>query len=242
MKTALKNAGKWLLNALLPRTCAHCGLDLNYLSAKPLCPGCSGQLEALPGLHCRTCGLPLSDGGQSCRDCRGGAPRALALARSAFIFNPQLRSLLHAFKYRAREDLAGFLAAGMAEALPCYPELSPYNFVTAVPLHPARSRERGFNQAELLAAAMAARCNRFYLAGASGRTRNTPSQTALSKKQRKKNISGAFCVIKPELIRGRNILLVDDVATTLATLDELASEFMKAGAKSVAAYTLAREP
>ncbi len=242
MKPGIIKAGEWLLNALLPRTCAHCGLDLHYLEPKPLCPGCAALLEPLPELHCEACGLPLDYGGGTCRDCRGGAPRSLALARSAFVFNPQLRSLVHTFKYRAREDLADFLAAEMAAAFTGFPELAHYTFLAAVPLHPAKRRERGFNQADLLAAALAARCNLFNLKDVSTRTRNTPSQTTLSKEKRKSNISGAFTVPKPELVKGRNILLIDDVATTLATLDELASELKKAGARSVAAYTLAREP
>ncbi len=155
MKPGIIKAGKWLLNALLPRTCAHCGLDLHYLADEPLCPACAAGLEPLPELHCKTCGLPLDDGGRACRDCRGAAPRSLALARSAFVFNPQLRSLVHAFKYRAREDLAGFLAGKMAAALPGFPELAPYKFTVAVPLHAGKRRERGFNQAELLAAGLA---------------------------------------------------------------------------------------
>jgi len=242
MKPGLLKAGKWLLNALLPRTCAHCGLDLHYLDAAPLCPGCRARLEPLPALHCRACGLPLPDGGAACRDCRGVAPRALALARSAFVFNPELRSVVHAFKYKGRDDLAAPLAAEMAAALDRFPELSSYTFSAAVPLHPAKRRERGFNQAELLSAALAARRNLFHLAGACERVRNTPSQTALSKADRKANMAGAFRASRPELVKGRNILLIDDVATTLATLDELAAEFKRAGAASVAAYTLAREP
>ena len=105
-----KIAGKWVLNALLPRTCAHCAVDLHYLETRPLCAGCSGELEALPELHCEICGLPLADGGQACYDCRGaGGGRALDIARAALIFNPVLRSVVHGFKYRAREDLAGFI-------------------------------------------------------------------------------------------------------------------------------------
>lgn len=242
MRPGIIKAGKWLLNALLPRTCAHCGLDLHYLEEAPLCPACAAALEPLPELRCETCGLPLNDGGGSCRDCRGAAARSLALARSAFVFNPQLRSLVHSFKYKAREDLAGFLGGKMAAALSGFPELGPYKFTAAVPLHPSRRRDRGFNQAELLAATLASSCNLFHLEGAARRARNTPSQTALSKEKRKSNMAGAFAVVKPELVKGRSILLIDDVATTLATLEELASEFKKSGAKSVAAYTLAREP
>lgn len=241
MKTILVKAGKWLLNALLPCTCAHCGVDLHYLRTDPLCPGCAVLLEPLPELHCQGCGLPLPSGGASCRDCRGGRG-ALRLARAAFVFNPELRSLIHAFKYRAREDLVIFLAGHMAGALERFPELGPYNFCVAVPLHTSRLRERGFNQAELLAAALAPRGNLFHLQGAVERGRNTPSQTTLSKKERRANMAGAFRVIRPELAKGRNILLIDDVATTLATLEELAAELKRAGAKGVAAFTLAREP
>ncbi|HAT71897.1 MAG TPA: hypothetical protein DCS63_03680 [Elusimicrobia bacterium] len=150
--------------------------------------------------------------------------------------------MVHAFKYGAREDLAGYLAGEMAAALWRFPELAPYNFCAAVPLHPAKARLRGFNQAELLAAALAARGNLFHLKAAAARIRNTPSQTSLSKQERRANMDGAFRVEAAELVRGRRILLVDDVATTLATLEELAAELLRAGARSVAAYTLAREP
>ena len=242
MKPGILKAGKWLLNALLPRACAHCGADLHYLDDLPLCPPCRAALEPLPELHCAACGLPLEAGGRACYDCRGGAPRALTLARAAFVFNPQLRSLVHSFKYNDREDLAGYLAGEMAAALGRFPELAPYTFCAAVPLHPAKARQRGFNQAELLAAALAARGNLFHLKGASARVRNTPSQTSLSKKERRANMLGAFRGEKPELVKGRRILLVDDVATTLATLEALAAELLRSGARSVAAYTLAREP
>lgn len=242
MKPAFLKAGKWLLNALLPRTCAHCALDLHYLAQDPLCPACAARLEPLPELHCRACGLPLPSGGASCRDCRGSRTAGLDLARSAFVFNPELRSLVHAFKYRSREDLAPFLAGRMAAALDRFPELESYNFCAAVPLHPSRIKSRGFNQAELLAAALAPRRNLFHLQGAAGRVRDTRSQTELSKAERRENMAGAFSVARPELVRGRHILLIDDVATTLATLRELAAELKKAGAAGVAAFTLAREP
>lgn len=240
MKQAILKAGRWALNALLPRTCAHCALDLRYDEAAPLCPACLKALEPLPELHCARCGLPLQDGGAACRDCRGGG--ASLTARSAFVFNPQLRSLVHALKYRGRDDLAAFLSAEMAAALGRFPELGGHRFAAAVPLHPARARDRGYNQAELLAAKLSAAANLFHLPDAAERVKDTPSQTALSREARKANMTGVFRVSKPELVKGRSILLIDDVATTLATLSALAEAFKSAGAKSVAAYTLAREP
>jgi ComF family protein len=242
MRIIFSKAGKWLLNALLPRTCAHCGLDLHYFESAPLCPGCAARLQPLPELHCAACGAPLPYGGAPCRDCAGEREAALSRARSAFVFTPELRSLVHALKYRDRDDLAPWLAGEMARSLERFPELAVFRFLAAVPLHASRLRERGFNQAELLARGLAARADLFYLEGASERTRDTPSQTSLSKPERRANMTGAFRVARPELVKGRKILLVDDVATTLATLRELAAEFTRAGAAGVAAYTLAREP
>ena len=149
---------------------------------------------------------------------------------------------MHAFKYRGRKDLSVFLSREMARELERFPELSAYKFIVAVPLHPAKLRERGFNQAELLAGGLAPAAGLFHLEGAAARLRDTRSQTTLSKAERRANMAGAFGAAKPELVKGRSILLVDDVATTLATLEALAAALKNAGAKAVAAYTLAREP
>jgi len=238
----LSQAGRYLLNVLLPRACAHCGRDLHHLEEAPLCTPCRAGLRHLAPPYCTRCGLPLADGGASCYDCRGGGPKVLSAARSALVFNPQLRSLVHAFKYSGRGDLAGFLAAEMAAALDSFPELEGHLFAVPVPLHPARLAARGYNQAELLAAALAKNKGLFHLKNAARRVRDTPSQTALTKVQRRGNIAGAFAASDPGLVKGRKILLVDDVATTLSTLEELAATLKAAGAKSVAAFTLAREP
>jgi ComF family protein len=242
MISRLRNAGKYLLNVLLPRACAHCGMDLHHLEDAPLCSACRAGLRRLVPPYCARCGLPLPVGGASCYVCRGGGPKALSAARAALVFNPQLRSLLHAFKYSGREDLAGFLAAEMAAAMDSVPELEGHLFAVPVPLHPAKQAARGYNQAELLAEALAGSKGLFHLRGAARRVKDTPSQTALTKAQRRSNMAGAFAAADPGLVKGRKVLLVDDVATTLSTLEELAATLKAAGAKSVAAYTLAREP
>ena len=243
MKARLINAGKYLLHALLPRTCAHCAEDLHYLDPGPLCPDCRGGLEPAAGLLCLKCGLPLPDGGELCFNCRKRkSAGAAALVRSAFVFNPQLRSLIHAFKYRGRRGLSEPLGLEMVRAYDSRPELRPYLFALPVPLFAEKERERGFNQSALLAGVLARERKLFLLENAAERTRDTPSQTGLSKEQRRGNISGAFRVSRAELVRGRRILIVDDVATTLATAEELAKVLLEAGAAAVAVFTLAREP
>lgn len=244
MKIPFSKISGYLLHVLLPKTCAHCKEDLHYLDAEPLCPACRGSLEPITGLSCRKCGSPLDSGGEYCFGCRGhkGARLKAALVRSAFAFNPELRSLIHAFKYRGRKHLAEPLGMELAGAYDRHPELRGYNFVIPVPLFGDKERERGFNQSELLAGVLAREKHLFLVEGAVERVRNTPSQTGLAKKERRENVKGAFRVAKPELIRGRRILIVDDVATTLATADELARALEKAGAKETAVFTLAREP
>lgn len=243
MKIDFPKAGKYLLHVLLPATCAHCKEDLHYLDGGPLCPACRGRLEPVPELYCKKCGLPLDSGGEFCHNCRGrkggGQPD---LAVSAFVFNPELRALVHAFKYRGRRELAGYLGLEMAKAYDRYPELKPYNFVLPVPLFSEKEKERGFNQSRLLAEVLAREKKLFLLEGAAARVKNTPSQTGLTKKERLSNVEGAFSVTAPELVKGRRVLIIDDVATTLATASALAASLQEAGAAGVAVFTLAREP
>jgi len=244
MKPVLERIRKYLLHILLPKTCLHCLEDLPWHNGSALCRLCQDGLEQLPGLHCERCGLPLEHGGRQCYDCRGPetAAAALDLARSAFVFNPQIRSLICAFKYSGMSGLSAELCEALCAAHGRFGELDNYKFVLAVPLHPSKKKSRGFNQSELLAAGLAAKKRLFLLEGAAERVTDTKPQVSLSKAQRALNMKGAFKITRPELVSGRDILLVDDVATTLSTLEELAAELKKHGATGVAALTLAREP
>ncbi|MBU2574030.1 MAG: ComF family protein [Elusimicrobia bacterium] len=235
--------GKYFLHVLLPRTCAHCKEDLRYPDDGPLCPDCRANLEPIPELHCKKCGLPLDSGGGYCFNCRGHKGDGAAdFAVSAFVFNPELRALIHEFKYRGRRGLAGPLGLELAKAYDRYPELKPYNFVIPVPLFREKETERGFNQSRLLAEVLGREKKLFVLEDAVERIRNTPSQTRLTKKERHANMEGAFKVTRPELVKGRRVLIIDDVATTLATVSEIAGRLKEAGAAGAAVFTLAREP
>ncbi|KAF0127122.1 MAG: phosphoribosyltransferase [Elusimicrobia bacterium] len=225
-----------LLNALLPRTCAHCAEDLPAGTEQPLCGACLTSLERPAGPLCPVCGLPGADG--PCPACRE-APRPFDLARSAFLFTPPLRSLTHAFKYSGRTSLARPLALLMAAELPRCPELGTFDAVVPVPLHPSRERRRGYNQAALLARELAGLSGSSFEPGAVRRVRETRPQVDLRRRERLENVRGAF-EAGPGA-KGRRFLVVDDVATTLATAGDAARALKEAGAAGAAVFTLARE-
>jgi len=234
-------AVRYITNIFLPKVCLSCRQDLDYMSTEPLCLDCLSGLEYLQKPYCERCGMPLEFSRGYCYDCEG-VQHALDCARSALIYNDTLKPLVHALKYGSRDDLATFLAREMGKAYDYFPEIKDNDFVIPVPLHKKRLHTRGYNQAELLARELAKLKGLKILKGAVERNRSTPTQTTLNREQRLKNVHGAFKVVKPELVKGKKILLIDDVATTLATLDELAATLKEAGATAITAYTLAREP
>ena len=117
-----------------------------------------------------------------------------------------------------------------------------FDRIVPVPLHPRRLRERGFNQCVLLSRPLSRALGIPVDLGSVARVRHTPSQSASQFTERKRNLVGAFAVHFPSAVRGQSILVVDDVYTTGATLDDLAANLIRAGAKRVGALTLARSP
>lgn len=157
------------------------------------------------------------------------------------VFGPQVRAAIHAFKYADQPYLADYLAGWMNKYWSKYPDLEEVQLIIPVPLYPKKKRQRGYNQSELLARSLA-RMRQLPLDITSlRRVRNTPSQTQFGREGRLQNMSGAFSCATPEAVKGKIVLLVDDVATTGATLEGCAEALKAAGAKKVFAYTLARE-
>jgi predicted amidophosphoribosyltransferase len=176
-----------------------------------------------------------------CRACAEW-PAAVRVVRAAFVMGDGVRSLVHALKYRGWEAAAGPMAARMA-ALP-WPQdvLDEARVVAAVPTTKARLRERGYNQAALLARELAARTGRAFDPDYLVRTRESGSQTSLRPGERRANVAGAFAV--PEGrgsgLRGEHVVLVDDVWTTGATALACAGALLDAGARVVSVATFAR--
>jgi ComF family protein len=156
---------------------------------------------------------------------------AFDFARSALLFTRTLREIIHHLKYSDRVSLANPLGDILRECLEC--EAFTGERIIPVPLHPSRLKQRGFNQAELIAA----RLGRPMDTGLLRRRKNTPSQTGLTRNERKRNLASAF-EMRGE-IKG-SVIVVDDVYTTGSTMDEIATTLKRAGADRVEVLTVAR--
>lgn len=200
-----------------------------------LCDRCRARIRRLDEPLCRRCGVELDSARNEC-GCRARL-RSLTRLRSAVAYEGPVENAVHRFKYEGWRRLAGPLALFLAERLAI--EGVAARWVVSVPLHPARLRERGYNQAELLAAALRRRMGLSAPDGELVRTRPTPPQVGRDRLRRFENVQGAFAWRGPGL-EGKSILLVDDVATTGATLDACASALRGAGSGPVTGASVAR--
>ena len=199
------------------------------------CQDCQQQVSRVPEPVCEICGLPQAHAGL-CNACKVIHPHYKIL-RSWSIFEGPIRNALHKLKYRRNVALGEALAQGMVGYL-----LSldwPVDLIIPVPLGKKRFRERGYNQVALLAQPLAFASGLSYLPNGLTRQRETKSQVGLSLLERKENVTGAFFA-DPSQVRGKTVLLIDDVATTGATLSSCAQALSNAGVISTYALTLAR--
>ncbi len=230
-RTSLTSWAHALVEFVFPAKCLGCGRHGSYL-----CPDCQASLPAVVPPICVRCGLPLEHG-VLCSDCRSGTG-ALDGIRSPFLMAGLMREAVHQLKYRNLKALAPVLGGLMSGYLLQNP--LPGEALVPVPLHRSRLRERGYNQAELLASEVGRRMGLPVLKMGLVRVRPAhPQARADSAEQRRTNVEGAFQC--PAALDGLSVLLVDDVCTTGATLDACAVALRTAGASSVWGLTLARE-
>jgi ComF family protein len=154
---------------------------------------------------------------------------------AAFSYNFPLDKLIQALKYRERLILVKFLADAVARNITSRPDC-----LLAMPLHPARLRDRGFNQSLLLARHISHALHIPLLLNACERVRNTPPQSSLPWKERDKNMRQAFTCKADADVRGKHVAVVDDVMTTGASMGELARALKQSGAREVSAWVVAR--
>jgi ComF family protein len=223
------------LDLLFPPTCVGCA-SAGHL----LCPACAQKVEPVPSTICRRCGQVQHACVDECAKCRANRSHPLRLVGAAALYSFPLRESIHALKYANHPELADPLARYMVVAFAedRWRRVSAeIDAVVPVPLHKERQDERGYNQSELLAVAF---CHAVGLQLAPcwlHRMRATRQQVGLNAPERQQNVDGAFRA--ETAIRGKTLLLLDDVYTTGATLSACTHAAMDAGAKAVFALTLA---
>lgn len=221
-----------LTSLLLPARCVGCGLR-----GELLCPSCDRDVPWLPYPLCPGCGQigrHIAD-----RNECSGTSAHLADVLVACAFEGPVRKAVHALKYRGARNHAALLADLVVRARAL--DLGGIDLLVPVPLSRNRQRVRGFNQAELIARAVARRLDVPFASEAVLRSRDTMSQVGLDGDQRRANVAGAFLCPDAALVSGRHVVLLDDVTTTGATFRACAEPLADAGAASVTGLAVAKE-
>lgn len=222
--------GLWkVVDWVFPPYCAGCGKP-----GERLCSTCMQQIQQLEGSLCTTCGQPVKSG-RVCHACKITPPEFNAVKAYA-PYTGVLREAIHALKYKGDLGLAEVLAGYLVKAFQNTPW--PVDMIIPIPLSPQRKRDRGYNQAHLLAQPFAWQTGLHLETNGLEKTKETQTQVHLSAKERIENVTGAF--LSRTDMQGMNILLIDDVITTTATMRAGAQALKEAGAKNVYGIALAR--
>lgn len=241
----LKTALDAIASILLPAPCRICGLPLATVSRLPICQPCLASFVPIPAPICECCGRPLPAAaisaaiGPLCRLCRAQF-FAFTRARSFALYNEALVQAILLLKYEQVARLGDWFASRLAEVVARNGKVLAADVVVPVPLHADRFRERGYNQAELIARPLAHRL-RIKL-GPYLLVRNVPRppKLHLSRAERWKSVRGAYAIRQGVRVDNLRVLLVDDVMTSGATLDACARALKLAGAAEVLGLTVGR--
>lgn len=225
-----------------PPSCAGCGRHVSSAEAEGFCADCQRALELIEEPYCPLCGMPYlveAPGVHLCGDCITGAYR-FQRARAAGVYRGLLREVLHRFKYQGQIYLARPLARLLLVPARNLCAVHTIDLMVPVPLHRRRLRQRGFNQAALLAGRLGSSLGVPVHYDILRRSRWTEPQIGLSRSQRAANVRGAFQLAGPEKVRGKNVLVLDDVLTTGETVNQCARVLRDGGAREVVLVTVAR--
>jgi len=236
-----------LKNLLFPAFCREC--DSRILTEENLyyCPRCWSEIRLIERPFCSVCGTPHDKAAGfaerenfPCAECGQIKRRPYGRMYAAAVYDGIVQEAIALFKYGSRELLAVPLARLMTEFAQREIDLAQYEAVVPVPLHRVRKRERGFNQAEELVGRFTEQIPDLAIEKCLIRVRPTPQQTQLSATERRRNLRGAFTLVRGADIRGKKLLLVDDVITTGATAEECARALRREGAEQVDILAVAR--
>lgn len=220
-----------ILDFIFPPYCAGCDLVGFYL-----CPDCSNKIRPITGPVCQKCGEPLSSTFHDVNECKK-LLKSIEWIRSYSLYQPPLSNAIQKLKYQRNISVVEKLALFFTEL---YNQFKmDIDIIVPVPLNKNRIRERGFNQANLLGIPFSTQVKKPLVFKALSKKLDTRTQVGLQRSDRFENVSNAF-LGDEELVSGKNILLIDDVATTGATLEACASALKTANAKDIFGFTLAR--
>lgn len=222
----------------------HCPVCAKHFTGFPptdrVCPGCTQSVVLNRPPFCPKCSRHLKKYCLArCRECCVHKPH-FDFAWSACLYEDPLKALIIQFKYYQKTYYRQFFAYLMKNFLEIYRlDIMQFDIIVPIPLHPSRLRERGYNQAQLLAQPIADFYNISLLSKFFLRARPTEHQTSLGEKERWTNIHRAFRITDSRRFKNKNILIIDDLLTTGATASEAARTLKSAGAKTVGVLTLA---
>ena len=236
LASALSIVGRQALRIVLPSWCVVCDSELPWRDRTASCCGpCWNALAKITSPKCPSCAIPVPVAGALCIECLAD-PLPLAWCEAWGEYRDGLARLLQALKFRRHDFLDDALASLMEESIRARD--IGFDAVVGVPMQRRKERRRGYNQAELLARALARRidapCDMTLLAPRGERA----AQSTLARRERALNVRGAF--VASERAKGRSVLIVDDICTTAATLRACASALVEAGAARVCAVAVAR--
>ena len=235
-----KSIRKFLTKTLFIKDikCLFCGKELDFDSRYCTCDDCIKTLPFLRGKVCKCCGEPIKSKATYCMRCKNHIDRGFDSARAEFLYFGQIKNAIINLKYSGNKYYAEYLSnfifdVYVRENLNC-------DVVIPAPISKNSLKQRGFNQTELL-------CDAFEKQGLNvnykclQKVLETENQANLNFKDRQTNLNGAFKVVNKETVKNKNVLLVDDIFTTGATVSEIAFTLKKAGAKRVDVITLCHD-
>jgi ComF family protein len=231
-----------LADLLLPRACAVCSRLMGNHEAGMVCGQCWSRIQLLPSPRCDRCGHPVSD--DVCRWCPLLPPYVRSARSVCWAAGSIGLGIVHALKYQGWYRVADDMAARMARLDWPLDVAEERCALIPVPLSGKRERQRGYNQSERLARALAPRWDIPVWNDVIARTRHTETQTRLTPGERLRNVSGAFCP-RPharQKLHGSHVIVVDDIVTTSATLNACAAALCDGGARIVSFVTFGRAP
>ena len=227
---------EYVLDLLFPPRCLHCQTHISGTEKESwLCHACENHVVIYTTLFCSVCGARLPENMKICHK-----NKAYLLA-AATKYDGPIRSVIRQFKYSGWPSLSQKIGRYLGKYIKNSGLSAKNHVVIPIPLHPERLRERGFNQAELLSVEIAELLELKINGEVLARTKKTSAQAELKDhEKRKSNVAGAFEVKNPEQISGKNLILVDDVFTSGATMNEAVRVLREAGARKIIAFVIAK--